>query len=80
MWQISDKDALKDQSIKGANMGFTGKQVIHPSQIPIVQEAFSPSSEQIEWATALIQAFEEHQNSGKVWLLSLSFDFFLSLK
>lgn len=59
-----DQEALKEQSIKGANMGFTGKQVIHPSQIPIVQEAFSPSTEQIEWAKGLIQAFENHQSSG----------------
>lgn len=56
--------ALSEQSIKGANMGFTGKQVIHPSQIPVVQEAFSPSKEQIEWAIGLIKSFEEHQSSG----------------
>ena len=58
-------------------MGFTGKQVIHPSQIPIVHEAFSPSAEQIDWATELIKAFDEHQATGKVmnqslWLESLS--------
>ena len=47
-------------------MGFTGKQVIHPAQVPIVQEAFTPSSEKVEWATQLIKEFEEHQTSGKV--------------
>lgn len=60
-----DHESLRQQSVLGANMGFTGKQVIHPSQIPVVHEAFSPSPEQIEWATELISAFDEHQATGK---------------
>lgn len=46
-------------------MGFTGKQVIHPSQIPIVQEQFTPSADKIKWAYELISAFQEHQRLGK---------------
>ena len=46
-------------------MGFTGKQVIHPSQIEIVQHAFTPSAEKIKWARELIEAFDIHQQSGK---------------
>lgn len=45
---------------------FLGKQVIHPSQIKVVQEEFAPSPERIKWATELIAAFEEHQKLGKV--------------
>ncbi|ELU17285.1 hypothetical protein CAPTEDRAFT_220156 [Capitella teleta] len=60
-----DLDALRKQSVEGARMGYTGKQVIHPSQIPVVQDAFKPSPERVEWATEMIRAFEEHQNSGK---------------
>ena len=67
-----DHESLRQQSVLGASMGFTGKQVIHPSQIPIVHEAFSPSAEQIDWATELIKAFDEHQATGKVMNLSLS--------
>ena len=47
-------------------MGFTGKQTIHPSQVAIVQECFSPPAEKIEWAKELINSFEDHQQSGKV--------------
>lgn len=47
-------------------MGFTGKQVIHPGQIPIVNTAFSPTPATVQWATEMIQAFDEHQKSGKV--------------
>jgi citrate lyase subunit beta-like protein len=45
-------------------MGFTGKQVIHPSQIEVVQQAFSPSIEKMQWAQELIQSFEANQQSG----------------
>lgn len=64
----TDLDGLKEQSLEGARMGFTGKQVIHPAQIPVVQEAFSPSADKIEWATELIKAFNENQDSGQVYL------------
>lgn len=60
-----DLDGLKKYSEEGARMGFTGKQVIHPSQVPVVQSAFSPSEEKIEWATNLIKEFREHEKAGK---------------
>ncbi|NP_001087346.1 citrate lyase beta like L homeolog [Xenopus laevis] len=60
-----DGDGLKRQSQEGAMMGFTGKQVIHPSQVPIVQEQFTPSADKIKWAHELISAFQEHQRLGK---------------
>lgn len=60
-----DTETLKEQSLEGARMGYTGKQVIHPIQVPIVQDAFSPSQKKVEWATELIKAFEDHQQSGK---------------
>lgn len=60
-----DTEGLREQAIEGAKMGFTGKQVIHPIQVPIVQEAFSPNPKKVEWATELIKAFQEHQKSGE---------------
>ena len=40
-------------------------QVIHPTQVPVVHEAFSPSQSRIEWATELINEFRQHETSGK---------------
>ena len=60
-----DMEGLKQQSLEGSRMGFTGKQVIHPGQIQVVQESFSPSLEKVEWATELIEAFNAHQATGK---------------
>ncbi|KAK3742988.1 hypothetical protein QZH41_015616 [Actinostola sp. cb2023] len=60
-----DLDDLKKQSEEGARMGFTGKQLIHPGQIDIVNTAFSPSSERIQWAKDLLEAFEQQEKLGK---------------
>ncbi|KAF8767486.1 citramalyl-CoA lyase, mitochondrial-like [Argiope bruennichi] len=60
-----DVSGLIKSCEEGARMGFTGKQVIHPNQVPIVQKTFSPSPEKVEWAKELIQLFKEHQKQGK---------------
>ncbi|XP_040847474.1 citramalyl-CoA lyase, mitochondrial [Ochotona curzoniae] len=60
-----DEAGLLRQAREGAAMGFTGKQVIHPNQIAVVQQQFSPSPEKIQWAEELIAAFQQHQQLGK---------------
>lgn len=60
-----DLKGLQEQSLEGASMGFTGKQVIHPGQVPVVQEAFSPSPEQLDRARRMVAEFEKHQKEGK---------------
>ncbi|KAF2347515.1 HpcH/HpaI aldolase/citrate lyase domain, partial [Trinorchestia longiramus] len=55
---------LERQSLEGASFGFTGKQVIHPCQVDIVQRAFSPSPDRLQWATELLEAYERHQKEG----------------
>ncbi|XP_070190837.1 citramalyl-CoA lyase, mitochondrial-like isoform X2 [Littorina saxatilis] len=59
-----DAEGLRVQSEQGARKGYTGKQLIHPNQVSVVRDAFTPSSERVDWATELIYAFQEHQNSG----------------
>lgn len=58
-------EGLKKQCIVGASMGYTGKQIIHPGQIEIVQKSFLPTPEKLHWAIGLIKAFNEHQKSGQ---------------
>jgi len=60
-----DLEGLERQSIEGARMGFTGKQVIHPGQISVVNQAFSPSADRIAWAKELVEEFRVHENEGK---------------
>ncbi|KAF5289723.1 hypothetical protein FQA39_LY03640 [Lamprigera yunnana] len=45
---ITDLEGLEKDCREGAIMGYTGKQVIHPNQIPIVQRQFLPTKAQLE--------------------------------
>ena len=60
-----DLEGLERQSLEGARFGFTGKQVIHPGQVPVVQRAFLPAPERVEWARQLIAAFRAHEAEGR---------------
>ena len=74
-----DREGLLRQAEEGARWGFTGKQVlggcvtvlsscsqvIHPGQVSVVQEAFSPSQSRVEWATALLEEHARHQEGGR---------------
>lgn len=63
---IKDTEGLRRDCLEGAWMGFTGKITIHPSQIEIVNEIFTPSPEEIAESKALLEAFEENQKAGKM--------------
>jgi len=62
---IKDTDGLRKQCEEAHRMGFTGKQVIHPGQVPIVQQAFLPTTSKVEWARELLSEFSVHEKSGK---------------
>lgn len=56
---------LVEEASLGAQLGFAGKQIIHPAQVEPVQEAFTPDQETIDLALRLIRAFGEGQSAGK---------------
>ncbi|GAB4454925.1 MAG: aldolase/citrate lyase family protein [Anaerolineales bacterium] len=60
-----DLEGLRREAEQGAGFGFSGKQVIHPNQVPVVQEAFTPSEEAIAYAKRIIESFESSQREGK---------------
>ena len=63
--EFRDLEVLERESLAGARLGFSGKQVIHPAQVEPVQKAFTPSALEIEKARALLAAFQVHQAGGR---------------
>jgi citrate lyase beta subunit len=59
-----DDKKLRRDAQQGMELGFSGKQIIHPNQVKLVQEIFTPSEESIEKALSLVAAFESHQQVG----------------
>jgi citrate lyase subunit beta-like protein len=60
-----DVEGLRLEAQEGARLGFSGKQIIHPNQVAVVQEAFTPSDEAIEYAQRVVRAFSASQKEGR---------------
>jgi citrate lyase beta subunit len=60
----NDTEGLARESKQGAQMGYAGKQAIHPNQVEPIQAAFTPSAEMIAHAQRVVEAFLAHQASG----------------
>jgi citrate lyase subunit beta/citryl-CoA lyase len=61
---IADLDGLRRECEDGVAMGFSGKISIHPSQIEVINQAFTPPAAVVDEARALVAAFEEHRRRG----------------
>ncbi|KAJ7043912.1 Pyruvate/Phosphoenolpyruvate kinase-like domain-containing protein [Mycena alexandri] len=56
-----DPDFLQDECRDGRQLGFTGKQAIHPMQVDVIQSAFVPTASEIERAAKILHRMErEH--------------------
>jgi citrate lyase subunit beta/citryl-CoA lyase len=64
--EIKNLAGLREECELGAWMGFTGKITIHPDQIPIVNEAFTPSASELAEARELLAAFTEAEAEGRM--------------
>ena len=65
---FSDLDGLKGEAIEAARDGFTAKMAIHPNQVPVINEVFTPSESEIAHARKIVAAFENAENAGVVSL------------
>lgn len=61
---FNDSDRLRGECVEGASLGMDGKTLIHPSQIAISNEIYSPGADQIEWARSVLAAFAEPENKN----------------
>ncbi|MBT6193041.1 MAG: CoA ester lyase [Proteobacteria bacterium] len=64
MADFRDLDRLKVVCDEGRRDGFTGKICIHPAQVEVINEAYSPSLEELDHARAVIKAFAENPEAG----------------
>jgi citrate lyase subunit beta-like protein len=62
---FKDAELLDREAIQGMQMGFTGKQVIHPAQVEPVKRIFTPSSAEVEKALLILRKAKEFASEGK---------------
>lgn len=63
--RVHDMKDLERNLIIGRNLGFEGMMVLNPKEIPLVHQYYSPSEEEVAWATEMLALSEEAVLQGK---------------
>ena len=61
---FSDDEGYRAQALRSATLGMVGKWAIHPKQIALANEVFTPSEEKVAEARAILAAMEEAKRTG----------------
>jgi citrate lyase subunit beta/citryl-CoA lyase len=61
---FKDLDALRHSTEALKRMGFRGRAAIHPAQVPIINEVFTPTDEEVESAKKVLALYEEAMANG----------------
>jgi citrate lyase subunit beta/citryl-CoA lyase len=62
--KVRDNDGFRDFCKRTQILGFDGKWALHPDQVTILNEMFSPTQEQFDRANAILDAYEEATTTG----------------
>jgi len=62
---FQDPEALRADAQKARQMGFTGKHAIHPAQLDIINEVFSPAPDEVSYARRIIDAWDKAEAEGR---------------
>lgn len=65
---INDLEMLREETKMVKQLGFDGKSVIHPCQIPIVHEVFTPKIPEIRYAEKVIETYQKAQKEGSFYV------------
>ena len=61
---VRNTEGLRQSTEEGKSMGFIGRSAIHPAQIAIINEVFTPTSEEVEEAEELLDRLDKESASG----------------
>lgn len=59
-----DLEGYRKACVMARGLGYDGKWAIHPSQIQVANEVFSPTEKELEWAQRVVDAYEEANAAG----------------
>jgi citrate lyase subunit beta/citryl-CoA lyase len=61
---LGDAQALQTECALARELGFIAKMAIHPTQVDVMHEVFSPSEQEVNYARGLIAAFKAAEAQG----------------
>ena len=62
-FDLKDREGFRRQALRARALGYSGKQLIHPSQVSIANEVFSPTPSELRWARGVIEQYERAKGS-----------------
>ena len=62
--KIHELDALRDYAMRTRILGYDGKWALHPDQVPVINEVFTPTQEQFDHAFDILEAYEKATTEG----------------
>ena len=62
--KIHDVDALRDYAMRTRILGYDGKWALHPGQVSVINEVFTPTQEQFDHAFDILEAYEKATTEG----------------
>lgn len=65
---IRNVDGLRAEANEAKRMGYGGKIAIHPDQVAVIHEVFTPTADEVTWAKRVIAAFESNPGAGVLTL------------
>lgn len=66
IWQdLKDSKGFEKDCKIGKNLGYSGKSIIHPDQIPVVHKLFHPKKNEILWAEKICKIYQESIKKGR---------------
>lgn len=63
--KVHNLEDLEKEVILGKQLGFEGMSVLNPKELPIIHQYYSPSEEEVAWATEMVELAEEAVREGK---------------
>jgi citrate lyase subunit beta/citryl-CoA lyase len=62
---LEDTEGLRETTRRAAEMGYDGRMVVHPAQVPVVNAAFTPDPDRVEWAERVLAARKAAEREGR---------------
>jgi citrate lyase subunit beta/citryl-CoA lyase len=63
--EIDDLAALEASCRQGAEIGFDGRSLIHPSHLDICNRIYAPTADEVAWSRAVVEAYARPENAAK---------------
>jgi citrate lyase subunit beta/citryl-CoA lyase len=62
---LNNWDGFRAECQQGRDLGMDGKTLIHPRQVPIANEIFAPTADEVIWAEKVLAAFSRPENANR---------------